>query len=449
MSLPEESSLPRAPKTLAAIVFTDVVGFSRHSSVDERRAVANFERDLRLIRELCDRHAGVILKTLGDGVLMRFHSADNALSCALSIQRVLFEQSQRLDSRDVLIHRIGVHLGDILVSGTDVFGDGVNVAARLQAAARPGGIMMSRTVHDVVKGKVPFQANYLGPRQLKGIRDPVTVWEVPPIAQQLLSRQQAALEGMLPEGASAPVSAGGFRGLPAILMVIGSLVLVGVATAVVLKAVANAKDQGDKAWAQRVAHSKALHPKPGKETVTRDPKAGSGVEPGADPAVRAALGALYDKNDFSGMADYLSSHFGKDAAAAGLGQRVDGLVQFMGWLREELADTNADNPILINEDPEMGGPTRYYVDGAGHLVRQTATAAAFIQMGDLSKATLAALGAAARERSSGARDLSSNAFGNAIKALQSPGGPFDASDAPGSDSDASKNDAPPNKAAGT
>ena len=130
---------------------------------------------------------------MGDGMLMRFPSANQALACALEVQRVLHEQSKRLEHRDVLAHRIGVHLGDVVTTQNDVYGDGVNVAARLQAEAKPGSVYISRTVYDVVKGKMKFPAICVGPRHLKGISEPVVVWEIPAIQRQELEKRNEAL----------------------------------------------------------------------------------------------------------------------------------------------------------------------------------------------------------------------------------------------------------------
>lgn len=387
----------QAPKTLAAIVFTDVVGFSRHTNIDETRALACFQRDLAIIREVCDRHHGVILKTLGDGAMMRFNSADNALSCAIEIQRIIHEQAQRLDHRDVLSHRIGVHLGDIMVTASDVFGDGVNVAARLQAEAKPGAIVMSRTVYDVVKGKVKFNANYLGPRQLKGIRDAVTLWEIPSIAHQLIEKRNSALDGMLPDEAAEP-STSGFRGVPALFLVIGSLVLIGVATTLIVFAMQGAKAQGARAWASRLAHARALAES--RKLQTPAPTAGAvqpaiDVDPYADAELIASLAPLFAKNDFEGMAALVASRAGTGPQATAAAKRYTSLSGYMDWLENRLSLATEQNPIVLEHDPDTGSSSQFFQDSSNHFVRRTETAPSFVELDQLSKQTLIALGEAA------------------------------------------------------
>jgi class 3 adenylate cyclase len=171
----------REARMLAAIVFTDVVGFSKLASQNESRVYVALRRDMGVMTNLCRSHGGQVLNTMGDGMLLCFTSAVDALSCAIEIQETLFNQNTSLPQVEILNHRIGVHLGDVIMNGDNVFGDGVNVASRLQGMARPGSVCFSNTVYEVVKNKLKLDAKYLGPRQLKNIGEPVRVWEVPPI----------------------------------------------------------------------------------------------------------------------------------------------------------------------------------------------------------------------------------------------------------------------------
>src|SRR5471032_1346700 len=168
---------PKEQRMLAAIVFTDVVGFSKLAATNEARVYTSLQRDMGVITSLCRAHSGQVLNTMGDGMLLCFTSAVDAMSCAVEIQRTLLSQSQTLPASDVLHHRIGVHLGDIIMSGDNVFGDGVNIAARLQAEAKPDGICFSKTVHEVIKNKLKIDAQYLAPRQLKNIGR-VEIWQI-------------------------------------------------------------------------------------------------------------------------------------------------------------------------------------------------------------------------------------------------------------------------------
>jgi len=166
---------------LAAIVFTDVVGFSALMQRNEAKAMHNVERDFRLMTEIAEQHGGQVLKRTGDGLLISYTSAVEAVNSALLMQKRIAEVSQHLNFDDIMVHRVGIHLGDVLMTEYDVLGDGVNVAQRLQAEARPGAICLSQTVLDVVKGKTDASPNRLGPRSLKGILEPVVVWEIPPV----------------------------------------------------------------------------------------------------------------------------------------------------------------------------------------------------------------------------------------------------------------------------
>lgn len=170
-------------RALAAIVLTDAVNFSARMSVDEEGTLALIQRDLDLVARLCDRHEGQVLKSTGDGLLMSFSSAVQAVSCGQAIQQELARLSEGLESGDYLLHRIGIHLGDVLFSHGDVLGNGVNIAARLQTQAAPGAICISQTVYDVVKARLQLEANFLGPLKLKNIKEPVPAFQIPPIGQ--------------------------------------------------------------------------------------------------------------------------------------------------------------------------------------------------------------------------------------------------------------------------
>lgn len=168
----------RGESALAAIVFTDVEAFTPKMAADEKQTIALIQRDFQLMSEVCQRFDGQVLKALGDGLLMYFVSAERAVSCAIDIQKALTDSAVNLSPKDILKHRIGIHLGDVVFSGNDVMGNGVNVAARLQGEAPPGGICISQTVYDVVKSCLPISAIYVGLRQLKGINEPVPVYQI-------------------------------------------------------------------------------------------------------------------------------------------------------------------------------------------------------------------------------------------------------------------------------
>ncbi|XHX80712.1 MAG: adenylate/guanylate cyclase domain-containing protein [Stenomitos frigidus ULC029] len=168
----------RGQRTLATVVFTDCVGFSARMSVDEDHTLDLIRRDLKFMKQICRRYEGRVLKSTGDGLLMCFISAVKAVECAMEIQRSITDRSIELPPEDALEHRIGIHLADMFITETDVMGNGVNIAARLQTEAEPGGICISQTVFDVIKASLHIDSEYLGPRELKNIREVVPVYRI-------------------------------------------------------------------------------------------------------------------------------------------------------------------------------------------------------------------------------------------------------------------------------
>ena len=174
----QPSDWPFGEYSLAAVMFTDVVGFSLRAGEDEREALSMLQRDFALMGPVIARYQGHLLKTLGDGQLVCFQSAANAVNCAIAIQHALREEAIDRPDREILLHRIGIHLGDVFVSESDVNGNGVNIASRLQGRAEPGGICISQTVYDVVRHLRTIRVNYLGPQELKNIREAVPIYHV-------------------------------------------------------------------------------------------------------------------------------------------------------------------------------------------------------------------------------------------------------------------------------
>jgi class 3 adenylate cyclase len=165
-------------RILAAIVFTDVVNFSARVQAAEVTTLSLLEQDFAVMTKCCEQHSGWMLKSTGDGLLLYFSSAVNAVGCALEIQRGFAQRAQTSPADQTLTHRVGVHLGDIFVKDQDVMGDGVNIASRLQAVADPGGICISQTVYDVVKNKLALEVDRLPARELKNIAEPIPMYRV-------------------------------------------------------------------------------------------------------------------------------------------------------------------------------------------------------------------------------------------------------------------------------
>lgn len=165
-------------RRLGAIMFTDVVGYSAASSQDEARALRMLEQHRKVLEEVFPKFGGTVVKTMGDGYLVEFLSAVEAVNCAVQVQTNLTEFNAARSERERVSVRIGIHVGDIVHSPGDILGDAVNVAARVQTLAEPGGICLTRQVVDQVQGKVDFQMVALGVRELKNIRYPVEVFKV-------------------------------------------------------------------------------------------------------------------------------------------------------------------------------------------------------------------------------------------------------------------------------
>jgi TolB-like protein/class 3 adenylate cyclase len=169
-----------ATRRLAAILAADVVGYSRLMEGDEEgtRAALN-----ELRREIADpaiaEHHGRIVKTSGDGLLIEFASVVDAVRCAVAVQRQMAERNLLLSAERRIDFRIGINLGDVIIEDEDIFGDGVNIAARLETLAEPGGICVSRVVHDQVRDKLDVAFEDRGEQQVKNITRPVHVYRIP------------------------------------------------------------------------------------------------------------------------------------------------------------------------------------------------------------------------------------------------------------------------------
>jgi len=166
-------------RRLAAILAADVAGYSRLMGVDEE---GTLERLKALRREVVDpkiaEHYGRIVKTTGDGVLVEFASVVDAVRCAVAVQQAMLERNTEVVADNRIELRIGINLGDVIVEGDDLYGDGVNIAARIEALAEPGGVFVSNTVHDHVRDRLPLAFEDLGEQQVKNIARPVRVYRV-------------------------------------------------------------------------------------------------------------------------------------------------------------------------------------------------------------------------------------------------------------------------------
>jgi adenylate cyclase len=167
----------RLQRRLAAILSADVVGYSRLMGIDEAGTLARLKAMRRdLFDPLTAAHSGRIFKLMGDGALVEFASAVDAVTCAIEIQKQVRERNAGSPEDSRIQFRIGINVGDIIVDGDDIYGDGVNVAARIQALADPGGVYISRGAADQVRDKVPIKIETRGEQTVKNIARPIEVF---------------------------------------------------------------------------------------------------------------------------------------------------------------------------------------------------------------------------------------------------------------------------------
>jgi class 3 adenylate cyclase len=173
-----ESGVPGTPikRRLTAILAADAVGYSRQMSENEERTLQVLAAQRAIIDRIIAAHGGRIVGTAGDSVLAEFPSSVEAVRCAVEVQEGLETRNAGLPEQERLVFRIGVNLGDVMVDGADILGDGVNVAARLEGIADPGGICISSSVYDQIAGKLNLGFVDIGEKSLKNISRPIRVY---------------------------------------------------------------------------------------------------------------------------------------------------------------------------------------------------------------------------------------------------------------------------------
>src|SRR5215472_12521524 len=166
-------------RRLTAILAADVAGYSRLMGADEEGTHARLQTHFReLVNPKIEEHRGRVVKNTGDGFLAEFASVVDAVRCAVEVQRCMAERNAETPPENRIEFRAGINLGDVIAEGDDIFGDGVNVAARLEALAEPGGVFVSNTVHEHVRDRLPLAFEDLGEHQVKNIARPVRVYRV-------------------------------------------------------------------------------------------------------------------------------------------------------------------------------------------------------------------------------------------------------------------------------
>jgi class 3 adenylate cyclase/pimeloyl-ACP methyl ester carboxylesterase len=188
-------------RRLAAILAADVVGYSRLMGVDEMGTLTSLKSHRReLVDSSISEHRGRIVKTTGDGMLVEFASVVDAVSCAVNIQRGMVRRNAGIAEDKQIVFRIGINVGDIIIDGDDIFGDGVNIAARLETLCEPGGVCISRTANDQIRDKLSLAFADLGEQAVKNISRAVGVFG-------LTARDIESLPGSVTATASEPAPA--------------------------------------------------------------------------------------------------------------------------------------------------------------------------------------------------------------------------------------------------
>ncbi len=175
--LPDLGYVPGGPRRLAAIMFTDMVGFSALTQRDESLALRLVDEQRRLMRPVFDRFRGREVKTMGDGAVVEFDSALDATECAVAVQRTLLERNREAAGERIDI-RVGIHAGDVVHAESDVYGDAVNIASRIEPLAETGGVCVTGSIQEQVQNKIPYPLKLLEHPVLREMDSPVTVYRV-------------------------------------------------------------------------------------------------------------------------------------------------------------------------------------------------------------------------------------------------------------------------------
>jgi class 3 adenylate cyclase len=336
----------RAPsqRTLAAIVFTDVVSFSARMHTDEVGTLKLLQRDFAEMRRICADHEGAVLKTTGDGLLLTFTSAVQAVACALAMQRQFAQEAKDSAGSSALQHRIGIHLGDVLVQDQDVMGDGVNIASRIQSEAEPGGICISQTVYDVVKNKLQMQVVSLGPRDLKNIAQAMPVYR--------LLLQAQALDPSAKPGVQAARPA---RRAPLLAVIVVAVLVAGAAGFALLRRKPAPAAAPAPAPISPAAAAPAPSPTPPPAAASAPASLANELENEASSRkdFMEDLHARYlDKYDFNGLVLELRDKGESPSAPVAvkrLLRSAEQLVRLKAWLDTALLRHSQQNPLVVHE----------------------------------------------------------------------------------------------------
>lgn len=165
-------------RRLAAIVAIDVAGYSRLMGADEDGTLSALKGHRNAAVPIGHKHGGRVVGTAGDGELWEFPSVTEAVLSAVEVQAVMAERNAGLPDERKMLYRIGINLGDVMIDGEDIYGDGINVAARIEALAEPGGVWLSHTVHDQIRDRMDLNLEDMGEVAVKNIARPVRMFRV-------------------------------------------------------------------------------------------------------------------------------------------------------------------------------------------------------------------------------------------------------------------------------
>jgi class 3 adenylate cyclase len=368
-------------RTLASIMFTDVVSFSKHSAINEERTYRALNRDFDLIYRAVADHNGQVLNTMGDGMMIVFMSAVQCMQCAIAIQGELYRLALSNPVDGVLQHRLGLHVGDIILNGKNTMGDGVNQAARIQALARPESIAMSREFYNMVHTKTPFNAKYLGKLRAKNIPDAIPIWEIAPIDDAI--RQQAAEALFTPDTTGSADGATGRRSAVILLTVLILLVLAS-APIFLLQSARNAARQQAKGSGHVLPDGKST--KEELQKIAKGLKGLNGTEantPEANVPVAnnaptgpaslslnatevADVAAKTNSHDYAGVVEILKKAAGADSEdGKTMIKKYEDLVAFQSWLNTDILTITEAAPLNVAIE---GAQVKVYASTGGVVI---------------------------------------------------------------------------------
>jgi adenylate cyclase len=196
---------PKVQRRLAAILAADIASYSALMVADEARTVRDLKAHQSVVLPMIAEHGGRIIDTAGDGILAEFGSVVNAVECAATLQKTMAERNSTVEATRQMQFRIGINLGDVIHDEARVYGDGVNIAARLEGIAQPGGICISGTAYEHVHKKLPLAFTDIGEQQLKNIASAVRIYRIELHNDQNISRSQEKKRLSLPDKPSIAV----------------------------------------------------------------------------------------------------------------------------------------------------------------------------------------------------------------------------------------------------